>query len=50
MRQVHRAEQLLPGDYVQTELRFPRHAESVDSGSDRTHERNIDHGCPVATV
>ncbi|MER5851889.1 hypothetical protein ABT126_33915, partial [Streptomyces sp. NPDC002012] len=27
-------------------LRFPRDAERSDSGSDGTHERNIDHGCP----
>ncbi|MFE3638669.1 transposase [Streptomyces sp. NPDC059168] len=28
------------------ELRFPRDAECGDRGSDGTHERNIDHGCP----
>ncbi|MFF1594922.1 hypothetical protein ACFVY0_43750, partial [Streptomyces sp. NPDC058286] len=27
-------------------MRFPRDAEDADSGSDGTHERNIDHGCP----
>jgi hypothetical protein len=27
-------------------VRFPRDAEVGDRGSDGTHERNIDHGCP----
>ncbi|WEO92923.1 hypothetical protein A6P39_001765 [Streptomyces sp. FXJ1.172] len=27
-------------------LRFPRDAEDGDRGSDGSHERNIDHGCP----
>ncbi|WP_414167200.1 hypothetical protein ACMATS_06210 [Streptoverticillium reticulum] len=27
-------------------LSFPRDAESVDRGSDGTHERTFDHGCP----
>ncbi|MEU2251485.1 hypothetical protein ABZ564_32470, partial [Streptomyces sp. NPDC019224] len=33
--------------FVRTgELRFPRDAEVDDRGSDGSHERNIDHGCP----
>ncbi|WP_457735336.1 helix-turn-helix domain-containing protein, partial [Streptomyces scabiei] len=30
---------------LSTDLRFPRDAEEVDSGSDGTHERTCDHGC-----
>ncbi|MDX3024918.1 DUF397 domain-containing protein [Streptomyces acidiscabies] len=33
-------------DSKKRELRFPRDAECVGRGSDGSHERNIDHGCP----
>jgi hypothetical protein len=33
-------------DVKKVGLRFPRDAEDGDRGSDGSHERNIDHGCP----
>ncbi|WP_411573348.1 tetratricopeptide repeat protein, partial [Streptomyces scabiei] len=36
---------LLAAEGDLAEVRFPRDAEEVDSGSDGTHERTCDHGC-----
>jgi hypothetical protein len=37
---------LINSSHPPADLRFPRDAECGDRGSDGSHERNIDHGCP----